>query len=114
EAEIRAQELTIDALLAEAGGEAASLIAMAQAERWQRHMGQWGEAQLAIGQAASDRANRPYFRAQLYLDRFFEALQGKRLTIVPGGQDVSMQVDLKHGRQSTSMLEDDFQSSGGE
>ena len=112
EAEIRAQELAIDALLAEAGGEAASLIAEAQAERWERHMGQWGEAQLAIGQAASDRANRPYFRAQLYLDTFFGALEGKRITIVPGGRGVTMQVDLKHDRQASSMLEDDFYSSG--
>lgn len=113
EAEIRAQELAIDALLAEAGGEAASLIATAQALRWQRHMGQWGEAQLAMGQAASDRANRPYFRAQLYFDHFFSALEGKRIMVVPGGREVTMEVDLQHDRQSTSVLEDGFSSSGG-
>jgi len=95
------------------GGEAASLIATAQALRWQRHMGQWGEAQLAMGQAASDRANRPYFRAQLYFDHFFSALEGKRIMVVPGGREVTMEVDLQHDRQSTSVLEDGFSSSGG-
>ncbi|MFI4915781.1 MAG: SPFH domain-containing protein [Phycisphaerales bacterium JB060] len=113
EAEIVAQELKIDGLLAEAGGQAASLIAEAQAERWQRHMGQWGEAQLAMGQAAADRANRPYFRAQLYLDRFFNALDGKRVMIVPGREDVAMEVDLTHDRQGGAILQDDFSSSDG-
>lgn len=113
EAEIVAQELKIDGLLADAGGQAASLIAEAQAQRWQRHMGQWGEAQLAMGQAAADRANRPYFRAQLYLDRFFNALDGKRVMIVPGREDVAMEVDLKHDRQGGAILQDDFSSSDG-
>lgn len=108
---ITAQELKIDGLLSDAGGQAASLIAVAQAQRWQRHMGQWGEAQLAIGQAAADRANQPYFRAQLYLDRFFGALEGKRVIIVPGGRDLTMEVDLKHDRQSGAILQDDFSSS---
>ena len=109
---ITAQELKIDQLLADAGGQAASLIAKAQAQRWERHMGQWGEAQLAMGQAASDRANRPYFRAQLYLERFFNALDGKRVTIVPSGRDVTMEVDLKHDRQSASILQDEMSSGG--
>lgn len=109
---ITAQELRIDQLLAAAGGQAASLIATAQAQRWERHMGQWGEAQLAMGQAASDRANRPYFRAQLYLDRFFAALDGKRVTVVPSGRDVTMEVDLKHDRQSAGILQDDFGAGG--
>jgi regulator of protease activity HflC (stomatin/prohibitin superfamily) len=111
---ITAQELKIDALLADAGGQAASLIAVAQAQRWQRHMGQWGEAQLAVGQAAADRANRPYFRAQLYLDRLFSALDGKRVVIVPADRDLTMEVDLKHDRQSGGILQDDFSSSSGE
>ncbi|MEQ9095858.1 MAG: SPFH domain-containing protein [Phycisphaerales bacterium] len=113
EAEIIEQELKIDRLLAEAGGQAASLIAEAQAQRWERHMGQWGEAQLAMGQAAADRANRPYFRAQLYLDRFFNALDGKRVMIVPGRRGVSMEVDLTHDRQGGGILQDDFSSSDG-
>ncbi|GIW74021.1 MAG: hypothetical protein KatS3mg103_0543 [Phycisphaerales bacterium] len=111
ESAIAAQELKIDQLLAEAGGQAAALIAQAQAQRWERHMGQWGEAQLAMGQAAADRANRPYFRAQLYLERFFKALEGKRIMVVPSGRDVSMEVDLTHDRQATGILQDDFTSS---
>lgn len=106
------QELKIDGLLAEAGGQAASLIAEAQAERWERHMGQWGEAQLAVGQAAADRANPRYFRASLYLDRFFGALDGKRIIVVPGGGDISMEVDLSHSRQSGAVLEDGFSDMG--
>jgi len=102
------QELKIDGLLAEAGGQAASLIAEAQAKRWERHMGQWGEAQLAIGQAAADRANPLYFRASLYLDRFFSALDGKRIIVVPGGGGMSMDVDLTHSRQSGAILEDGY------
>lgn len=112
ESQIVEQELKIDRLLAEAGGQAASLIAEAQAQRWERHMGQWGEAQLAMGQAAADRANRPYFRAQLYLDRFFAALDGKRVMIVPGGRDMTVDVDLSHDRQGGAILQDDFSSGG--
>ncbi len=112
ESQIVEQELKIDRLLAEAGGQAASLIAEAQAQRWERHMGQWGEAQLAMGQAAADRANRPYFRAQLYLDRFFAALDGKSVMIVPGGRDMTVDVDLSHDRQGGAILQDDFSSGG--
>lgn len=112
EAEIVEQELKIDRLLAEAGGQAASLIAEAQAQRWERHMGQWGEAQLAMGQSVADRANREYFRAQLYLERFFGALDGKRIMIVPGGRNVSIDVDLSHDRQGGAILQDDFSTGG--
>ncbi|UYV12741.1 MAG: SPFH domain-containing protein [Phycisphaera sp.] len=108
------QELKIDGLLADAGGQAASLIADAQAQRWERHMGQWGEAQLAMGQATADRANRPYFRAQLYLERFFSALDGKRVMIVPGGGIVSIEFDGTHDRQSGAVLQDDFSPSSGD
>jgi regulator of protease activity HflC (stomatin/prohibitin superfamily) len=107
------QELKIDGLLADAGGQAASLIAEAQAERWQRHMGQWGETQLAMGQAAADRANSQYFRASLYLDRFFQALDGKRIIVLPGGKGVSMEVDLTHSRQSGAILEDGYSGPDG-
>lgn len=105
------QELKIDGLLADAGGQAAALIAQAQAQRWERHMGQWGEAQLALGQSAADRANPHYFRASLYLDRFFGALDGKRIILVPGGGNLSMDVDLTHSRQSGAILEDGFSGS---
>lgn len=105
------QELKIDGLLADAGGQAAALIAQAQAQRWERHMGQWGEAQLALGQSAADRANPHYFRASLYLDRFFGALDGKRIILVPGGGDLSMDVDLTHSRQSGAILEDGYSGS---
>lgn len=108
EARIVEQDLKIEGLLSRAGGEASSLIARAQAERWDRHMGQWGEAQLAMGQAASDRANSPYFRASLYLERFFGALEGKRLMVLPGGVEKSFEVDLKHDRQSGAVLQDGF------
>lgn len=105
------QELRIDGLLADAGGQAAALIAQAQAQRWERHMGQWGEAQLALGQSAADRANPHYFRASLYLDSFFGALDGKRIILVPGGGDLSMDVDLTHSRQSGAILEDGYSGS---
>lgn len=108
EASIVEQDLKIEGLLSRAGGEAASMIARAQAERWERHMGQWGEAQLALGQAVSDRANSPYFRASLYLERFFGALEGKRLMLLPGGAEKSFEVDLKHDRQSGAVLQDGF------
>ena len=112
EAAITEQELKIDSLLAAAGGQAASLIAEAQAQRWERHMGQWGEAQLAMGQAASDRANQPYFRAQLYLERFFAALEGKRITVVPADRDLTMEVDIKFDRQAAGFLQDEMSSAG--
>lgn len=108
EASIVEQDLKIESLLSLAGGEAASMIARAQAQRWERHKGQWGEAQHAMGQAASDRANSAYFRASLYLERFFAALEGKRLTVLPGGIDKKFEVDLKHDRQSGAVLQDGF------
>ncbi|MEO1007353.1 MAG: SPFH domain-containing protein [Planctomycetota bacterium] len=106
------KQIEIEALLADAGGEAAALIAEANAGRWERHMGERGDAALYAGQLAADRANSSYYRAQLYLQRFFDALQDRRVTIVPDAADLQLDVDVTFERQDTGFLQDDFRGGG--
>lgn len=102
------QELEIERLLSEAGGEAASVIAQANAERWARHMGERGDAALYQSQLLAYRANPPYFRAQAYLRRLYGALDGRRVYVLPADASLTAEIDLKHDRQSASFLQDDF------
>lgn len=65
---ITEQELKIEALLADAGGQAKSLILQARADRWKKHMDERGRASRHIGRMAAYRAAPTVFRAQQYLD----------------------------------------------
>jgi regulator of protease activity HflC (stomatin/prohibitin superfamily) len=68
---IAQQELTIESLLREAGGEAAQLILTARAERWRLHMNERSRVARQGGRAALYRA-----APQVYLaNQWFEALK---------------------------------------
>jgi len=81
EAEVSEQELLIETLLSEAGGEAASTIARAKADRWRRHMEARATAARHEGRTLLFRAAPRVYTASLYLDALAEAAQNARVYI---------------------------------
>lgn len=79
--EIAAKELEIEALMEEAGGYAATLIARAKADRWERHMSARSAAVRHEGRVALDRASSAWYRSNLYFDAIMDAADEARLYI---------------------------------
>lgn len=75
------QDLKIEHLLEEAGGDAAATILAAKAERWKTHMGHRGRAAEYRGQLASYRASPMIYKADLYFEALKKAIRGARLYI---------------------------------
>lgn len=78
---IAEQEQRVEELLAEAGGQAASLIEIARAERWERHMDARGLAIRQEGQAVLSKAAPALYRARLYFQALRESTADSRLFI---------------------------------
>lgn len=81
EEQIIQQEIAIEALLAQAGGEAGAIIMEARAERWERHMGARARSLRHRGQAAMFRAAPRVYMAQRYIDTLIAAAERSRLII---------------------------------
>ncbi len=79
--DIAEQEFNIQKLLEQAGGSAASLLAQASAERWERHMGLRGRAARYEGQLALFNAAPNLYRANLYFDAMKFAMKDARVYI---------------------------------
>jgi membrane protease subunit HflK len=102
--EVVEQEIRVQNLLATAGGEAASLLAAAAADRWTAHMGSRALAARYAGQVALFEACPDWYRASRFFEAFAESMQGSRVYIVSdqirdlGGvmdlKDVSLGVDV--------------------
>ncbi|MEL7473007.1 MAG: SPFH domain-containing protein [Planctomycetota bacterium] len=73
--------LAIEALLAEAGGEADAILQQARAERWDRHMGERGRAALHRGRIAAYEAAPRLFLADHYLAMLAHVLKDSRVYI---------------------------------
>lgn len=84
EEELAEQQQRVVALIAAAEGEAASVLAHAQAERWQKHTGAWAESLRYAGMVASFTAAPLVYRANLYFDALAESLARARIYIVSG------------------------------
>jgi len=78
---IALREAAIDALLAEAGGEAARRIARAKAQRWETHMGVRALATRQEGRSLLYEAAPSYYMARLYLDAVLESVREARVFI---------------------------------
>jgi len=79
--EIAAQRQRIEDLIDEAGGEAASLLLQARADRWTKHMDVRGRAVRHAGRVAMYRAAPRVYLASLYLDALRDAVDDSRLFI---------------------------------
>jgi membrane protease subunit HflK len=85
-ASIAAKEVSIEDLLAEAGGQSATLIAEAKAERWEKHMDVRGLAIRQGGQSLlREAAPAPYF-AGLYFEAMLDAVVDARVYITAFNQ----------------------------
>ncbi|MBN8598404.1 MAG: hypothetical protein J0L78_12095 [Planctomycetes bacterium] len=78
---INEREFEIQALLDQAGGAAAGLIAQAKADRWTRHMGERARSERYAGQLASFLAAPEIFKASLYFDALKVVMADSRVYI---------------------------------
>jgi regulator of protease activity HflC (stomatin/prohibitin superfamily) len=81
---IAAKEDAIARAIEGAGGAAASLLAAARAERWEKHMAMRGRAMRFVGQAKLHDAAPELYRTQQWLDAVVEMLDGAKILIVGG------------------------------
>lgn len=77
------KEAEVMALIEQAGGTAASRLANAKAERWERSIGERAKAVRIAGQLASYRAAPDAYRSGLFLDALREALRGAKVYVTP-------------------------------
>jgi regulator of protease activity HflC (stomatin/prohibitin superfamily) len=78
---INEQEFEIQKLLDQAGGKAATMIAQAKSDRWQRHMGERARAVRYNGLLESFKSAPELFKSSLYFDALRTALADTRLFI---------------------------------
>jgi len=78
---VAAQEKRVEALLGEAGGDAASLIAKARADRWRAHMDARARAARQQGRALAYKAAPYVYTAMLYLQTLRDVLADARVFI---------------------------------
>jgi modulator of FtsH protease HflK len=86
EAEQDAQEAVVVELISRARGEAATTLAAAQAERWNKHMGAWAESIRYGGMTESYRAAPTVYRASMYFRTLRESLADSRIYLVGQGE----------------------------
>lgn len=79
--EITEQELRIEELMETAGGEAASKILRARADRWERQMSARAMADRQAGREALYNASPAFYTAHLYLEALRNATRDARLFI---------------------------------
>jgi regulator of protease activity HflC (stomatin/prohibitin superfamily) len=102
---VAAQEAALDALVASAGGEAASILARARADRWQRVMLERGRAEAYSGRLAAFQANRRLYMATAYFQTLTDVLKDARLYIVDDSvPDLRTTLDLKDVGSSTDVF----------
>ncbi len=79
--EIVAQELAVQRLLEEAGGQAGAALTDASAERWDMHMGERGKAALFLGQVSGFRAAPTVYMASKYFEALLETMRSSRVYV---------------------------------
>ncbi len=89
------QQLTIRSLIERAGGQAASILLRASAERWQKHMGERARLFAYEGQLATYKASPALYRAGLYLDALKEAIVDARVYIVDPSAKLNIRTILE-------------------
>jgi len=80
--DVARQELAVVKLMSTARGEAAQSLALAQAERWNRHMHAWSDAIRYKGRIKAFLAAPLVYRAGLYFDALKDSLKDSRIYLV--------------------------------
>lgn len=86
------QRQSVTDLIVSAGGDAATAVSEARADRWSRHMSERARAILSEGQALAMEAAPSAYLAGLYVDALQDALSGTRVWITPF-EDVRVRID---------------------
>ncbi len=101
------QEAVVVDLIAGAQGEAAIVLAGAQAERWNKHMGAWSESIRYGGMVASYEASPMVYRARMYFNTLRDALAESRLYIVGSGvADLHIRSELQTQKVGVNIFEE--------
>ena len=95
DADIREQELLIEGLLADAGGEAAATILDARAGRWITHLGAKRRMTEHAGFMAAFEAMPRLFMADMYFDAVLDAMADARVYIVDARKELRIDLDLQ-------------------
>ena len=107
--EVVAQEQKVNELIASAGGEAATLISEASADRWTRHMRARSRAVTSEGLLASYRAAPLPFRVGRYLSAMREGFADARVWIIP-----SEGIRIRWNNEESEPVVTGFTPTGGE
>ncbi|MFM9957174.1 MAG: SPFH domain-containing protein [Phycisphaerales bacterium] len=84
-AAIAAQEQKVTDLIEKAGGQAASILAQAKTQRWQRAIGARAAAVLSEGQSASFRAAPGAYQSLAFIEALRSAANGAKVYVAPPG-----------------------------
>lgn len=101
------QELKIQRMIEEAGGDAAATLARAAADRWERHMGERARLERYRGQLATYLASPAIFKATHYLDALRTVMQGARIVIADPVENLVIRTDLQDVRTGADAFEVD-------
>lgn len=112
EAEIVEQELAVQGLIERAGGQAATILAEASADRWQRHLGAKARLMEYRGLVGSYLAAPAVFMASKYYEAWRDAIKDARvyLTNVSG---TVLRVDLQDEATGVDVFNTENSNSGG-
>jgi membrane protease subunit HflK len=106
--ELATQEAKIVELISTAQGEAAMVLANAQADRWTRHMGAWAESIRYQGMVSAYTAAPLVFRAGLYFDALGESLTESRIYLVGAGvPDLHIRAELQTEKVGVGLFQKD-------
>lgn len=100
------QRLKIVSLIRRAGGQAASVIFEASADRWSRHLGERARLAQYLGQVETFRAAPTIYRVSLYLDALRSAVAQSRVVVTDGEVPIDVRLDV----QDRETVSDIFQS----
>ncbi|HEX7010800.1 MAG TPA: SPFH domain-containing protein [Phycisphaeraceae bacterium] len=102
EEQIAQQEVAIERLLDEAGGEAAKLLHEARAERWELALGEQARAHRFLAQLPAYRAAPQYYQARQYFEALVEGLKDQRKVILTtqSQQPATLRIDLQQQESS--------------
>lgn len=95
-AEVAAQELVVQEKIMQAGGTAASTLAKARADRWERHMAARGQLARYGGQVAMFEASPRLYMTSRYLDALQHVMDDARVYVLDQGARSSwLQLNLE-------------------
>lgn len=99
-----AHDQHVEALLDQAGGEAASLLAQARAERWEAHMRAKGRAARQDGQVRLFEAAPDVYRSRTYFDTLTGVLQTSRVYVMGEGVGRRIHVDMSEKAMGSDLF----------